>query len=441
MVRKHLPVGLLRLLNRWSEKLNAFFNPYVQISIHEYVKKNMISPHPAYAAVEAYLSTTKSATEGARLKAELTDNGGIALGVDETRRVDDEFRGAEVMWVAACNKKLQPHHKRNEWDPELENRSYKLIFHKKYRDLMTHTYLNHVLRKGNEILGQSKTLKLYSNNGLRKTLWSHVVFDHPASFEKLAMDVGKKKDIVDDLIAFKEGGDFYARIGKAWKRGYLLYGPPGTGKSTVIAAMANLLNYDIYDLELASVGDNTRLKQLLAQTTSKSIVVIEDIDCSLDITGNRNKNSMENPRVSIENNNEECPPSKSQGGRGVSKVTLSGLLNVIDGLWSTYSGERVIVFTTNHVEKLDPALTRRGRMDKHIELSYCTFEGFKVLARNYLGLEDHPKFGSIELLMTETRITPADVVENLMPKSCKDSAEGRLKNLIQALKHEKERIK
>ena len=62
-----------------------------------------------------------------------------------------------------------------------------------------------------------------------------------------------------------------------------------------------------------------------------------------------------------------------------SKVTLSGLLNFIDGIWSGCGGERLIVFTTNYIDKLDPALIRRGRMDMHVELSYCCFEAFKVL--------------------------------------------------------------
>ncbi|CBI34994.3 unnamed protein product, partial [Vitis vinifera] len=39
----------------------------------------------------------------------------------------------------------------------------------------------------------------------------------------------------------------------------------------MIAAMANLLNYDIYDLELTSVKDNTELRKLLIETTSKII--------------------------------------------------------------------------------------------------------------------------------------------------------------------------
>jgi chaperone BCS1 len=113
-------------------------------------------------------------------------------------------------------------------------------------------------------------------------------------------------------------------------------------------------------------------------------------------------------------------------------------LNFIDGIWSASGGERLIVFTTNYVEKLDPALVRRGRMDKHIELSYCSFEAFKVLSRNYLRLEAHPLFDKIESLMKETKITPADVAESLMPKSPLDDAEKCLSHLIQALEEAEE---
>jgi replication-associated recombination protein RarA len=69
------------------------------------------------------------------------------------------------------------------------------------------------------------------------------------------MDPAKKKDIMDDLDAFRNGKEYYAHVGKSWKRSYLLHGPPGTGKSSMIAvtAMANYLDYDIYDVELTSV--------------------------------------------------------------------------------------------------------------------------------------------------------------------------------------------
>ncbi|XP_040985644.1 AAA-ATPase At3g28510-like [Juglans microcarpa x Juglans regia] len=297
------------------------------------------------------------------------------------------------------------------------------------------------MKEGKQIGVRNRQRKLYTNCPTeqwpihKRSLWSSIVFEHPANFETMGMDPEKKQEIVDDLLTFSNSKNFYAKIGKPWKRGYLLYGPPGTGKSTMIAAMANLLDYDVYDLELTAVKDNTELRKLLIETTTKSIIVIEDIDCSLDLTGQRKKKTK---KSSEDNDENESPKKDVEEEKKSNKVTLSGLLNFVDGLWSACGGERLIVFTTNYVEKLDPALIRKGRMDKHIELSYCSFEAFKGLAKNYLDLEKHPRFDTIQRLMEETKITPADVAENLMPKSSLDDADKCLLKLIRALEQAKE---
>ncbi|MCL7024243.1 hypothetical protein MKW94_014309 [Papaver nudicaule] len=294
------------------------------------------------------------------------------------------------------------------------------------------------MEKGKQVLEQNQQRKLYTNNPKRRCYkdghWSHVVFDHPATFDTLAMDTAKKEDIIKDLIAFSKAKDYYAKIGKAWKRGYLLYGPPGTGKSTMIAAISKFMNYDIYDLELKSVkGGNTELRKLLLDTSDRSIIVIEDIDCNLALTDKRKTKKATS-------NKEKSYQQRMAEARGDQDVTLSGLLNFIDGLWSSTGGERLIIITTNHIDKLDPALIRRGRMDKHIELAYCSFEGFKILAKNYLKIDDHPLFETIHCLINETQITPADVAENLMPKSVNgdDYTDICLENLISALEKAKE---
>ncbi|KAI8533821.1 hypothetical protein RHMOL_Rhmol10G0039500 [Rhododendron molle] len=80
-------------------------------------------------------------------------------------------------------------------------------------------------------------------------------------------------------------------------------------------------------------------------------------------------------------------------------------------------------------------------MDKHIELSYCCFEAFKVLARNYLDLESHDLFETIGKLLEETKLSPADVAENLMPKSNDEDADACLANLIDAIEKAKEEAK
>lgn len=110
------------------------------------------------------------------------------------------------------------------------------------------------------------------------------------------------------------------------------------------------------------------------------------------------------------------------------------MLNFIDGLWSSCGDERIIAFTTNHKEKLDPALLRPGRMDMHIHMSYCTPGAFRVLASNYLCITDHDLFNEIDQLMLEVEVTPAQVAEELMKSEDTDIA---LQGLINFLRDRK----
>ena len=109
-------------------------------------------------------------------------------------------------------------------------------------------------------------------------------------------------------------------------------------------------------------------------------------------------------------------------------MTLSGLLNFIDGLWSSCGDERIIIFTTNYKEKLDPALLRPGRMDVHVYMGHCTPAAFKTLASTYLGIKEHVLFKCIEDLIQSTVITPAEVAQQLM--KC-DNPQGALQSLIE----------
>lgn len=185
----------------------------------------------------------------------------------------------------------------------------------------------------------------------------------------------------------------------------------------MISVIANFMGYNVYDLELTTIKDNNELKRLLIATSSKSIIVIEDIDCSIDLTGERKKNKYSS---SDEN-----------------KVTLSGLLNIVDGIWSACGGDRIVIFTTNFGDKLDMALIMRRRMDIHIELSYCSYKAFKVLAKNYWDVESHDElFPLIEKLIGDTNMTHADVAESLMPKSFNKDFETCWKALIHSLEIE-----
>ncbi|TVU38854.1 hypothetical protein EJB05_12248 [Eragrostis curvula] len=211
------------------------------------------------------------------------------------------------------------------------------------------------------------------------------------------MDPELKQSVIDDLDRFLKRKDYYMRIGKAWKRGYLLYGPPGTGKSSLVAAIANYLRFNLYDLDISEVRYNNTLQRLLIAMPNKSILVIEDIDCCF-TTASREEEELDD----------------YGGYSNTPRITLSGLLNFIDGLWSTSGEERIIIFTTNYKDRLDPALLRPGRMDMHIYMGYCCWEAFKTLARNYHLIDGHPRFPEIQELLSGVQVTPAEVSEMLL---------------------------
>ncbi|XP_022637642.1 AAA-ATPase ASD, mitochondrial isoform X2 [Vigna radiata var. radiata] len=398
MFKQFFPYQVVNQIEKHSQRLVTYVYPYIQITFHEFTGERLMRSE-AYSAIENYLSS-KASTQAKRLKGDIgKNNQSLVLSMDDHEEVSDEFNGVKLWWasgkhISKAQSTVSFHHPMSD-----ERRYYKLTFHKRNRDVILGTYLNYVMKEGKAIKVKNRQRKLYTNSG---SYWSHVVFEHPATFQTLAMDPEKKEMIIDDLITFSKSGGFYARIGRAWKRGYLLYGPPGTGKSTMIAAMANLLGYDLYDLELTAVKDNTELRKLLIETSSKSIIVIEDIDCSLDLTGQRRKKKEKE-----EQEQEKNHPGQKQQGMQDKDVKSS--------------------------QKLDPALVRKGRMDLHIELSYCGFEAFKLLAKNYLNIDAHHLFGTISELLKEVKITPAEVAEHLMPKSASGDAEIYLKSLIQAL--------
>lgn len=340
--------------------------------------------------------------------------------MDNNQKVFDEYDQVQFEWRKAVKQpkagNYNEGHGRSAMNAEVS--CFELSFHKKHRDTALKLYLPHIVSQFLQIKEENKTLKIHMLRHESRKPWVSMKLDHPATFETVAMDPDTKKMIMDDLDIFARRKDFYRRVGKAWKRGYLLFGPPGTGKSSLIAAIANYLKFDIYDLELTNLRYGFDPRSLLAATENKSILVVEDIDCSLD---------LENRKNQVKAKDDQIQPMKEKG----SQISLSSLLNFIDGLWSSCGDERIIIFTTNHKERLDPALLRPGRMDVHIHMSYCTPFGFRKLASSYLGISEHPLFMEVEELMLMAKVTPAEVGEQLMKS---EESETALRGLLKFLK-------
>lgn len=405
----------LKFLNR----ICSWFSAYCYYDITEI---DGVNTNELYNAVQLYLSSS-ACVAGNRLS--LTrglNSSSITFGLSNNDSLMDTFNGVNVLWEHVV---IPRNSQTFSWRPlPEEKRGFLLRAKKKDKTVVLGAYLDYVMDKANEIRRKNQDRLLYTNSrggslDSRGHPWESVPFKHPSTFETLAMDPQKKSEIMADLLDFANGESFYQRTGRAWKRGYLLYGPPGTGKSSMIAAMANFLGYDIYDLELTEVHTNSELRKLLMKTSSKSIIVIEDIDCSINLTNRKNNTSSS--RANSSNYNVSPPPgsgvSNSEDGGG-NTITLSGLLNFTDGLWSCCGSERIFVFTTNHIEKLDPALLRSGRMDMHIHMSYSSFAALKILLKNYLGYDEddveRQLLDQLEQVIERAEMTPADISEVLI---------------------------
>jgi mitochondrial chaperone BCS1 len=232
----------------------------------------------------------------------------MMVSMEEGDEMLDVYQGTEFKWCLVC--------KDNSKDSlnnggQNESQLFELAFNKRHKDKALKSYLPFILATAKAIKAQERTLMIYMTE---YDDWSAIDLNHPSMFDTLSMDHKLKQSIIDDLNMFIKRNDYYKKIGKAWKRGYLLYGPPGTGKSSLIAAMANHLRFDIYDLELTVVTSNSDLRRLLVGMGNRSILVIEDINCTIEMKqreegeGHGKSNSTEqNRREEKVSTNPRCP--------------------------------------------------------------------------------------------------------------------------------------
>ena len=168
----------------------------------------------------------------------------------------------------------------------------------------------------------------------------------------------EKDRLIRDLRGFLEleTRKWYTQRSIPYRRGYLLHGPPGTGKSSFSFSIAGELGMDIYVVSVPSANDQT-LKTLFAELPDNCVVLLEDID-AVGTTYSR--------KLETDSGGNQGPALPNEG------VTLSGLLNVLDGV--TSQEDRVLIMTTNHIDKLDAALIRPGRVDMKVEFQLADRE-------------------------------------------------------------------
>lgn len=197
--------------------------------------------------------------------------------------------------------------------------------------------------------------------------------------ESVVLDQGVKERVLGDVKDFLGSAKWYYDRGIPYRRGYLLHGPPGGGKSSFIQSLAGELDYNIAMLNLSERGlTDDRLSYLLTIIPRRTLVLLEDADAA-----------FSNRRTQTD----------ADGYQGAN-VTFSGLLNALDGVAS--AEERVLFLTTNHVERLDAALVRPGRVDMTVRVGDATrWQADKLWVRFYGELESQGLYKARFLLRLE----------------------------------------
>ncbi|OJD16109.1 hypothetical protein AJ78_03689 [Emergomyces pasteurianus Ep9510] len=185
-----------------------------------------------------------------------------------------------------------------------------------------------------------------------KTPWHPVKRTSRRSLKSISLKEGLKEEVHNDMCRFLNAQSAYAKTERPYRRGYLYNGPPGTGKTSLALSLAGEFRLDIYTLSLTGQNmTDDELQWLCSHLSRRCVLLMEDID-------------------SAGINREKMRAIQEDGARQNNQVSLSGLLNAIDGVSS--SDGRILVMTTNCRDQLDAALIRPGRVDMEVEFTLAS---------------------------------------------------------------------
>ena len=190
-------------------------------------------------------------------------------------------------------------------------------------------------------------------NGQLDTSWTtHKL----RTFDNVFLPKEQKETLINAIDAYVNNRDFYVNNNLPNHFGILLYSKPGFGKSSIAQAIADHINAELFVASGDSISHieeiMDRMGKFAMDDSLYRVLLFEDIDSGLFNLTRKKKDKDENKN----------------------EVGMATILNALDGI--NAPSNTIYVFTTNHIEALDPAFIRPGRCDLHMEIPPVTDETF-----------------------------------------------------------------
>ena len=241
--------------------------------------------------------------------------------------------------------------------------------------------------------------------------WNEYPFESTRTFSNMFFE--GKNDVIRKINYFMNNKEWYRANGIPYTLGIGLHGPPGTGKTSFFKCLANMTGRHLVILSLKMITTKQQLESFFFEDKyntdnkkngvgfDKKIIVIEDIDCMGDVILRREPSPPKRKRKqSIRDKGETVGEalhniltqhtsvdsdtlSIDTKSNKEDPITLDDILNLWDGLKETPG--RILGISSNHYDKLDPALIRPGRIDITIHLDNVNRPILQEMFTHYYG--------------------------------------------------------